>query len=151
MRFWFLLALTVFLRPLTAFEGAPIPIPELAKHADLIVRGKVAEKSIKRDPAGRIYTETKLNISEALKGDPKSAFLTIVSAGGTLGEQRDFSPDDVSYSINEEVIAFLVWNPPGHGVTLNGSQGKFQINKNQAASAAHKLPLADLKSLAASK
>jgi hypothetical protein len=60
MRFWPALALGILLCPLAAFEGAVIKISELTRRADLVVRGKVKEKSIRRDGSGQIVTEIKL-------------------------------------------------------------------------------------------
>jgi hypothetical protein len=145
MRLLFALAFAAFLFPLAAFEGPPAEISELARRAQLIVRAKVQEKSIQRDAAGRIYTEFKLAISECWKGDPKSADLKVVRGGGTLGEERDFAVDEVSYDIGEEVIAFLVWNERGEAITLNLSQGKFHVAKNEATNARAKVALNDLK------
>lgn len=145
MRFRLALALAAFLCPLAAFEGVPIKISELTRRAQLIVRGKVQEKTIQRDSAGRIYTEIRLSVTESWKGDPKTSLLKLIQPGGTLGEQRDFALDDASYEINEEVVAFLVRNEKGDAVTVNSAQGKFRITKTEAASSAQKFSLVDLK------
>lgn len=119
MRFSFLFGLALLSWPLLASDPAPLNISEVSRRAELIVRGTVREKSIQRDSAGRIYTEIKLAVAEAWKGDPKSPTLKIVSAGGTLGELRDISVNEPSYAINEEVVAFLALNDRGEAVTLN--------------------------------
>jgi hypothetical protein len=128
MRFWFLIGFSLLVCPLRAFDSAPVKISDLSRKADLVVRGRVQEKSVQRDSDGRIYTEIKIAISEAWKGSPKSALLKIVSAGGTLGEVRDISAGEASYEVNEDIIAFLVRNNHGEAVTLK----KFRADEKVA-------------------
>ena len=105
----------------------PIPIEELAKRADLVVWGTVESKSCQRDEKGRIYTKVDLAVKEVWKGRAQTNLLTLVQGGGILGEERVVVSGQTDYAIDEEVVAFLVFNPAGEPVTLGMSQGKFRV------------------------
>ena len=120
-------------------------IEDLARGAQLIVRGKVEAKSIQRDAAGRIFTETKIAVKEVWKGDPKEPLLTIVSGDGILGERKETSMGEVFYAVGEDVLAFVIWNDRHEAVTLEMANGKFQINGDLASNASTKMPLDEMK------
>lgn len=121
-----------------ANEPIPMTVPELTQKADLIVRGKVESKSVRRDAAGRIFTEVKLLTLEVWKGDPKKPLLTVVHGGGILGDQKVTALGQVNYEPGEEIIGFFVWNERGEAVTLSMSQGKFNVSGSAASNPFHK-------------
>ncbi len=118
-----------------AVDMIPISIKQLTERADLVVRGTVSEKSCQRDPAGRVYTRVKLDVTEVLKGARATGPFTVVHGGGVLGVQRSEVSGQVDYQLGEEVIAFLVLNQRGEGVTVGLSQGKFHVWTDPASGA----------------
>lgn len=131
MRWWFALFVALLLGVTSRADDAiPMTIGELAQRAQLIVRGKVEKKTVRRDPQGRIYTEALLAVEEVLKGDPKKPLLTVVHGGGILGQQKVVVLGQVSYEPGEELVGFFIWNDCGEAVTLSMSQGKFRLTRN---------------------
>jgi hypothetical protein len=113
-------------------QFAVLPIEKLAERAQLILQGKVLSKTTLRDEKGRIYTKIELQVDEVWKGGLATNRFTIVQGGGTLGERRVEVSGQVEYAIGEEVVAFLVLNARGEGVTLGLAQGKFEIWRESA-------------------
>jgi len=112
---------------LRAVQMEPLPIEQLAKESSLVVRGKVLSKSCQRDPAGRIYTKVDMEVTEAWKGWLSTNRFTLVHGGGILGDRKATVAGQAEYGVGEEVVAFLVLNPRGEGVTLGLAQGKFHV------------------------
>ncbi|GDY23232.1 hypothetical protein LBMAG56_45790 [Verrucomicrobiota bacterium] len=113
-----------------ATQFLPVPIEELARTADVVLRGEVVSRSCERDPRGRLTTRIELAVSEVWKGAPTTHF-TVVQAGGTLGEQRQTVIGQAEYRIGEEVVAFLALNRSGEGVTLGLAHGKFSLVRSR--------------------
>ncbi len=116
--------------PTVAMEVIPLSIAELTEQSSLVLHGTVLSKSCQRDPAGRIYTKVELQIAEVWKGSLTTNRFTVVHGGGILGERRVVVSGQVEYGIGELVVAFLVLNPRGEGVTLGLMQGKFRVWKD---------------------
>ena len=147
MRFWLALTAVASLCSLAAFEGVPIGIPELTRRAELVVRGKVIEKSVSRNRAGQIYTEIKLTVTESWKGNLKTSPLKVTQPGGTLGEQRDFAVDDAKYEIGEDVVLFLMVDSRGGTAPVDSASGKFNILRGEATNLNEKVPLNEMREL----
>jgi hypothetical protein len=111
--------------PLRATHLRPLSIEQLAQKSHLILHGTVLSKSCQRDPEGRIYTKVELQITESWKGS-KDRFV-LVHGGGVLGNESSEAVGQESYEVGEEVVAFVVLNQRGEGVTLGLAQGKFRI------------------------
>src|SRR5438034_741781 len=125
-----LLFLCCVLAPsLRAIQFTPLSIEQLAQESALIVQGTVLSKSCQRDSAGRIFTKVELGIAEVWKGSLATNRFTVVHGGGILGDRRATVSGQVEYELGEEVVAFLVFNHRGEGVTLGLAQGKFHIWK----------------------
>jgi hypothetical protein len=105
----------------------PMPIEELRDKAQLIIRGTVRSKTVEREADGQIVTRVELAVTETWKGKPAPARYFIMQTGGVLGDEITSVSGQEQYDIGEEVIAFLVFNHRGEGVTLGLSQGKFQV------------------------
>lgn len=129
-----LLSIGLCLTPLCshALQMLPMSIEQLTTAAQIVLRGKVLTKTCQRDPEGRVYTRVELQVLDVWKGSVSSARFTVVHSGGILGTERSVTPGQVEYRMNEEVVAFLVSNDRGEGVTLSLSQGKFQLWKDEA-------------------
>lgn len=131
MRECLLLLLPWVLSPsLCATQFTPLSIEQLAQESALIVQGTVLSKSCQRDPAGRIFTKVELDITEVWKGSLATNRFTLVHGGGILGDKKQTVSGQVEYGLGEEVVAFLVFNSRGEGVTLGLAQGKFHIEKD---------------------
>src|SRR5205809_1080419 len=76
---------------------------------------------------GRIYTKVDLQVTESRKGKIDGAHFALVHAGGVLGQESSFTPEQEEYAVGEEVVVFLALNHRGEGVTIGLSQGKFHV------------------------
>jgi hypothetical protein len=110
----------------------PLPVEELTQRAELILHGTVTNQTCQRSPEGRIYTRVELQVSEVWKGSLTNHTFTVVHSGGTVGNIRTEVSGQVRYEVGEEVVAFLVLNSRGEGVTLGLAQGKFHVWQDKA-------------------
>jgi hypothetical protein len=131
LRFLFAVSLLV-LQPLLAEQMVPLPIDWLAGKAQLIVQGTVLSSAVQRDSAGRIYTAVQIEVEDVWKGSLTTNRFMIVHAGGVLGDQAAVVSGEAAYAVGEEIVAFLVLNQRGEGVSLGLSQGKFHVSKDSA-------------------
>lgn len=115
---------------LHAVQMDPLSIEQLAAQSSVILRGTVLAKTCQLDPAGRIYTKVELDVHEVWKGLAPTNRFIVVHGGGILGERKTVVSGQVEYGIGEEVVAFLVLNHRGEGVTLGLAQGKFHVWKD---------------------
>jgi hypothetical protein len=116
--------------PLFATLFEPLSIETLSSEADIILQGKVLSKTCQRDASGRIYTRVELQVEDVWKGAISGSPFIIVHGGGVLGEEQRIVSGQAQYDIGEEVVAFLVRNNRGEGVTLGLKQGKFHVWKD---------------------
>ena len=103
---------------------------ELIDAAQLIVRGVVtsSETAIIR---GRVVTESTLEVSESLKGDPGGPVVHVITAGGDLQGQRLHIPGAPGFAVGEEVCVFLEKNSLGWILT-GISQGKYRLEQDSS-------------------
>jgi len=113
--------------PLRADQMIPLPIAKLSARADLILHGTVTSSTVRRDPAGRIYTTVDLKVEEVWKGNLTASHFTVVRGGGVLGEEASIVSGEAEYAVGEELVCFLVLNQRGEGVSIGLSQGKFNV------------------------
>jgi len=113
-----------------AIEFTPLSIEQLTRESALVVQATVLSKSCQRDPAGRIFTKVELEVKDVWKGAFPTNRLTIVHGGGILGDRKATVSGQVEYGIDEEVVAFIVFNQRGEGVTLGLAQGKFHVRSD---------------------
>ena len=118
--------------PLRADQMVPLSVDWLAAKAQLILHGKVLSAAVHRDAEGRIYTAVQLQVDEVWKGSLATNQFTIVHGGGVLGDEIAVVSGQANYEVGEEVVAFLVLNQRGEGVSIGLSQGKFHIGKDPA-------------------
>ena len=115
---------------LRADQMIPLPIDRLTAKAQLILQGKVLSTTVQRDAQGRIYTAVTLQVDEVWKGSLRTSRFTLVHGGGILGDHVATVSGETDYQVGEEVVAFLVLNQRGEGVSVGLSQGKFHIWKD---------------------
>jgi hypothetical protein len=125
-----LLLLSAGTSSLRAVQMEPLSIEQLSENSTLVVHGTVLSKGCQRDPAGRIYTRVALQVAEVWKGSLTQNPFPIVHGGGILGDEKATVSGQVEYGIGEEVVAFLVLNQRGEGVTLGLAQGKFHVRQD---------------------
>jgi hypothetical protein len=105
----------------------PMSLEELTTKAQIVVHGTVLSKTVQRDTDGQIITRIELEIIETVKGGVKQTRFFIVQSGGVLGDEVTTVSGQEHYEVGEEVVAFLVLNHRGEGVTLGLAQGKFHV------------------------
>jgi hypothetical protein len=129
------LAIVSLLLPLRSFAVTftPLSIETLGRDAQIVVQGTVASTTCQRDAQGRIYTRIELQISDVWKGAINGSPFVIVHGGGVLGDEQQRVSGQVHYRLGEEVVAFLIRNSRGEGVTLGLLQGKFHVWKDRAS------------------
>jgi hypothetical protein len=114
---------------LSAVVLEPLSVAALTARADIVVQGVVRKTTCERDAAGRIYTKVELEVNELWKGAIAGSPLIVVHGGGALGTRQSAVSGQVHYHVGEEVVAFLVRNERGEGVTVGLLQGKFEVWK----------------------
>ncbi|MBC8003675.1 MAG: hypothetical protein H7X97_13905 [Opitutaceae bacterium] len=110
-----------------ATQYLPLSIAELTDRANLVLQGTVESKICLRDERGRIYTRVELAVTEVWKGSLTTNRFSIALASGILGDQGVAVSGEATYDVGEEVVAFLVLNHRGEGVTIGLIQGKFNV------------------------
>ena len=104
-----------------------LSLEQLAKEADLVIRGHVQEmKSQESGDRSAITTTVVISVEEQWKG-PKASTVTLKQPGGTAGEITQRVMGVPQFSISEELILFGKKQRDGHYVTVGGQQGKFTI------------------------
>ncbi len=125
-------ALTLALAtPLAGSQFVPLSIEALTQKAELIVHAKVSAKACALDETGRLITRVDLQVLEVWKGRLPANSFRVVHSGGEAGKRRTVVSGQVDYVVGEEVVAFLVLNRRGEGVTIGLSQGKFTVWTNR--------------------
>ena len=124
---WLLIGVLGSAPSATAFQTIPLSAGQLAAASELIIHGQVLAKSCQKDATGRVFTKVELAVSEVWKGSVASNQFTIVHGGGVLGQRRVVVSGQVDYHVGEEVVAFVIVNERGEGVTLSLAQGKFTV------------------------
>ena len=113
-----------------AIGFSPLSIEALTDQSELILQGTVLSKTCLRDKSGRIYTQVELAVTEVWKGAISGSPFLIVHGGGVLGEEQSVVSGQAPYELGKEVVAFLVRNERGEGVTVGLMQGKFDVQKD---------------------
>ncbi len=104
-------------------------VPELAAHADLVVRGKVTAQKVQWDEQHQlIVTRTYIERTESLKGDAPANFV-VRQVGGQLDGLMLNVQGLARFEIGEEVVLFLEKHPkaPGEFVLESMAASKFSL------------------------
>lgn len=112
-----------------------LTIEQLTAAGETVVHGVVTAKTVQRDAEGRIFTRVDLTVKERWKGT--RPVISIVHAGGVLGDEAAFADGQEQYEIGEEVVTFARFNPRGEAVTLGMNQGKFTVFKHNGETLVH--------------
>jgi hypothetical protein len=105
---------------------------DLARHADLVVVGRVADmKSEWAEGKTRIVTRVTLDVREHLKaGNTASKTVTIWTLGGEIGEVGELYTHVPTFQPNENVVVFLQKYGSQDYVVAAGTQGKYNIERD---------------------
>ncbi len=120
-----------------AAQAADIPltsVDELARRADLVVRGTVTSLEARQDAGGAPRTVIELAVGETWKGTPTNR-LTVVQGSSVLGRRQVRVLGEPEFRLGEELVLFAVFNPQGEAVTLDLARGKFTLKTNAVSKA----------------
>jgi len=125
--FSLLFFLTYYLLQNTSAQTTRLSVEQLARKADLILRGHVVEiKSEESLDRRSIATVIKLSVDEQWKGR-KASDVTLRQPGGTVGGITQNVSGLPRFSLGEDVIVFLQRQEDGSLATMAGRQGKFVV------------------------
>jgi len=107
---------------------ARMDLRELALRAAYVARVRCVNASSAAD-AGRVWTETTFEVTEAWKGDPPAKF-TVRLPGGEIAGRRVMVEGAPRFAVGEQAVLFL---GVGRGRQINivsWAQGTFRIRRN---------------------
>ncbi len=113
-----------------ATEAIRLDDAELVARSTRIVYADVIGRRALRVPDGRIYTEYRLRIREALKGGGRRGETIVFREwGGSVGDVHYWIPGCGRFEVGQRVIAFLAPVDPhtGVGFTTGLAQGKIHV------------------------
>lgn len=114
--------------PSAATTVLKVPLEQMARDADLVVRGTVAGVASgrgSRDPAA-LETRVTIRVKSVLKGHATAPSLTVHLPGGTDGKRTVRIPGMPGFRNGEEVVLFLE-QVPGGWIPAGLSEGKFSV------------------------
>jgi hypothetical protein len=104
-----------------------MPLDDLIRNADLVVRAKVlSSQAFRHGEDGHIYTRHTLAVTEYLKGKGDGQ-ATVVTMGGEMEEVGQLVPGEARLVAGEEVVLCLAAARQDH-VVFNMGQGKFAMS-----------------------
>ena len=128
--------LTVLFLVLSMLSPAPgaraavlvhMPLDDLIRNADLVVRAKVlSSQAFREGDDGHIYTRHTLAVSEYLKGKGDGQ-LRVVTMGGEMGDVGQLIPGEARLVPGEEAVLCLAAARADY-VVFNMGQGKFAMS-----------------------
>jgi hypothetical protein len=107
----------------------PLSVAELAGHADLVLRGRVAAVEVRWDRSGRIpITFVQLEVLEVLEGQlPPFRTVTLAQPGGEAdGVALDYAGRP-RFEPGEETVVFLSRRGTNRFIPVGLAQGKFRL------------------------
>lgn len=120
-------------RPAVEAAVWPWDLSKLTLRADLIVRGQVTEQASAWDEdKTTIFTDSILEVHDAIKGAPQADELVMRTPGGVVDEVGLTVWPAPRFSEGEEVLVFLEGSPAA-GYRVTGSvQGKYSVQRGWA-------------------
>src|SRR5476649_1578186 len=97
---------------------------QLVAKSTAIIEGTVLS-STPVDRGGKIWTETRVSVSRALKGDGIGSEAIIREIGGQLDNRITVIFGAPAYKVGESILAFLIATPRGDYQTADLFVGKF--------------------------
>jgi hypothetical protein len=105
-------------------------VEELARGADVVVRGRVVRTSA-RFHGGRIVTEAEIGVASAWKGTPGER-ITVRVPGGRAGGVAQQVAGSPSFLRDEEVVVFAARSGPDALGVVGLALGKFRVEEGVA-------------------
>jgi hypothetical protein len=116
-------------------------LPELSRHSDAIVHGKVVKSQARWTKSRRrIVTEIEIEIVESLKGTQSTRVVQIVQPGGEVDNIGQQVIGLASFEAGEEVVVFLQRTGPTGFAVAGMAQGKFKVERSTDGKAAFASP-----------
>lgn len=118
-----------------------VDVPRLTRDADLIVMGTVRSSSARFSGDGRrVVTDTEIEVSQALKGTPDGAKVTVMQPGGVVGSVGQRVEGTAGFRVGEEVVVFLNRRGNTRFDVTAMAQGKFRVERSSDGSAVYAVP-----------
>lgn len=128
--FVFVLMHLVFGRAVAQTEKSRLA--ELAKEAEVIVVGKVADvRSEWNSDKTRIFTKVSVDVAEYVKGETPTKTLIITQLGGEIDGVGELYTHTARFSKDEEVLVFVKKDHKNNLIVAGGNEGKFKVTKNE--------------------
>jgi len=123
------LALTVVAPVVMATTVLKIPLEEMARRADLVVRGTVREVQVASDAEGMpSHTVVVLDIAEVMKGQPTGPVLRLELPGGQNAVGFRTLHGMPGFQVGEEVVLLLERTPAGW-IPMGLGEGKYTVRR----------------------
>jgi hypothetical protein len=120
---------------IAATVQGPADVESLTASADAVVYGQVTRQSSAWGKGGgQIFTTVVLRPIETWKG-PAEAEISLLVAGGEVGELSQTVPGEAAFREGEEVVVFLHRRTPGVFAVERMALGKFTVAPVQPAKA----------------
>jgi hypothetical protein len=120
----------------TAAQQSPLTPEQLATRAEAVVHGRVEAVETRRESTvgqDGLVTRVELAVTEVWKGAATNRWV-ITQPGGTLGTRRVVVMGDAQFVPGQEVVVFAVTNRAGEWLSLELSQGTFQVDRTPGGS-----------------
>ena len=106
---------------------------ELTDQADVVAVGKVsALTSDWNADRTRIHTRVRIDVREFLKGGGPDQSLTVLTAGGEVGDVGEIYSGMARFRSNEEVVVFARTKRAQDHELVGGEQGKVHVSEDMA-------------------
>ncbi|HEU4522650.1 MAG TPA: hypothetical protein VFT12_11645, partial [Thermoanaerobaculia bacterium] len=105
-------------------------LKELSRNSNAVVIARVASTESRWD-GGEIYTYTRVEVVDGLKGAKKGDAIVVRQLGGQVGELASIVPGMPSFHSGEEVVLFLSRkDKAGYPWVMGLEQGKYTISSD---------------------
>jgi hypothetical protein len=120
------LLLPAGLRAQSACMLVPVALPQRVQNAPLVVEARVTSQQTERLPNSRhLVTRSQLAVYKVFKGQLPVGTLSVLTTGGTLGQEREEVTNTLALQPGEQGVFFLEADPaaPGEWRAYAGPQG----------------------------
>jgi len=116
--------------PARATTVLRLPVEEMTRRADLVVRAEVRSVTVRLDDAGArpLSTIVDLRVTRVLKGQAAGPTLRLDLVGGATETASVSIPGMPSFRAGDDVVLFLEKTPRGY-IPAGLSQGKFLVRR----------------------
>lgn len=128
-RVLFAMGVSVWLFTATTYATVTIPVTDadLAQQADVIVVGTITALTSAWGETQHIVTQIQLSVDDVLKGYIRERHVTVIQAGGLVGDVQLRIDGTPEFTVGEKVLLFLTKTKDGGLTVLHMYQGKFSV------------------------